>query len=195
MRKDLYSMKMLMRWLLAVPLLCLGVIMHSLAQTPIILSNSSAPLVFELPLDANTTQSLSPQTAVQLATRAQHASQGMVYPEWLNDAVFSVNSRPRQRLAIVVSPKRGNPELSTELLMTLNNAGRRSFKPLHLMFDAMSSPVGIPLPEPTVATSQTNASESTPDLSVLLPPVIRFEAQPAPTRKPWLSTCSRCAGR
>ncbi len=183
MRKDLYSMKMLTRWLLAVPLLCLGVIVSSLAQAPIILSNASAPLVFELPLDTSTIQSLSPQTAVQLATRAQHASQGMVYPEWLSDAVFSVNSRPRQRLAIVVSPKRGNPELSTEMLITLNNAGRRSFKPLHLMFDAVSSFAGTPLQEPTVAASQVNASESTPDLNVLLSPVIRFEAQPASTQK------------
>ena len=183
MRKDLYSMKMLMLWLMAVPLLCLGVITHSLAQAPIILSNASEPLVFELPLDASTTQGLSPLTAVQLATRAQHASQGMVYPEWLSDAVFNVNSRPRQRLAIVVSPKRGNPELSTELLLTLNNAGRRSFKPLHLMFDAVGSPLGTPLPEPTVASSQTNPPDSKPDLSVLSSPVIRFEAQPAATQK------------
>ncbi len=184
MRKDLYSMKLLRCGLLTLSFICLGASLPSLAQAPIILSSANAPLVFELPLDASTTQNLSANTAVQLATRAQHMAQSMIYPEWLSDASFSVISRPRQRLAIVVTPKRGNPELSTELLMTLNNAGRRSFKPLHLLFDTVSSFAGTPLQATGPSIAQTAQAENKPDLNVLLAPVIRFEAAPAPTKKP-----------
>jgi hypothetical protein len=173
MRKDLYSMKMLMRWLPLWLFVCISLQMPSHAQAPIILSTEGAPLIFELPLDASTVQSLSANTTIRLATPAQHAAQGMNYPQWLSDASFSVKNRPQQRLTIVVAPKRGNPELSTELLMTLNNSGRRSFKPLHLMFDTVSRFVGMPLP--TVAAVSTSQEEK-PDLSVLLTPVIRFES-------------------
>ena len=173
MRKDLYSMKTLTRWLPLCLFVCVSLQMPSHAQAPIILSTEGAPLIFELPLDASTVQSLSANTTIRLATPAQHAAQGMNYPQWLSDASFSVKNRPQQRLAIVVVPKRGNPELSTELLMTLNNSGRRSFKPLHLMFDTVSRFVGMPLP--TVAAVSTSQEEK-PDLNVLLTPVIRFES-------------------
>lgn len=173
MRKDLYSMKTLTRWLPLCLFVCVSLQMPSHAQAPIILSTEGAPLIFELPLDASTVQSLSANTTIRLATPAQHAAQGMNYPQWLSDASFSVKNRPQQRLAIVVVPKRGNPELSTELLMTLNNSGRRSFKPLHLMFDTVSRFGGMPLP--TVAAASTSQEEK-PDLNVLLTPVIRFES-------------------
>jgi hypothetical protein len=180
MRKDLYSMKILMRWLPLWLFICSSLQMPSHAQAPIILSAEGAPLIFELPLDAATTQSLNANTAIRLATPAQHAAQSMNYPQWLSDASFSVRSRPQQRLAIVVIPKRGNPELSTELLMTLNNSGRRSLKPLHLIFDTVSNFVGAPLS--ALVTAPTPSQEGKPDLNVLLTPVIRFESETASTR-------------
>ena len=190
MRKDLYSMKTLMRWLPLCLFVCANLQMPIHAQAPIILSAEGAPLIFELPLDANTVQSLSTNTTIRLATPAQHAAQGMNYPQWLSDASFNIKNRPQQRLAIVVVPKRGNPELSTELLMTLNNSGRRSFRPLHLMFDTVSRFVGTPLP--TVAAASTSQEEK-PDLNALLRPVIRFESEAASTpipEQPHLSSSS-----
>ncbi len=178
MRKDLYSMKMLMRWALAAALAFAGLQAPSLAQAPIILSAGSAPLIFELPLDANTTQSLAASTAIRLATPAQHAAQGMLYPEWLSDASFNVRSRAGQRLAIVVTAKRSNPDLSTELLLTLNNAGRRSFQPLHLMFDTLSSYAGTPLPTAAASNPQAIPENRKPDLTALLAPIIQFAADP-----------------
>ena len=177
MRKDLYSMKLLLTLFIYV---CLQT--TSLAQAPILLSVEGAPLIFELPLDASTTQSLSANTAIKLATPLQHIAQGMAYPEWLSDASFNVKNRPGQRLSIVVAPKRGNPELSTELLLTLNNAGRRSFKPLHLMFDTVSRFVGEPLPTTTASVTPT---EDKPDTVAAQPaPVIRFPAAPVATSAP-----------
>jgi len=184
MRKDLYSMKTLTHWLRLLALVCTCLPLLCFSQSPVVLSSADAPLIFELPLDANTVQSLQGSTKVQLATKAQHINAGMVYPEWLADASFTVNSRPRQRLAIVVTPKRGNPELSTELLLTLNNAGRRSFKPIHLMFDAINSfASATPLGANTAqTTAQTNGTEEKPDLAVVLRPVIKFEAETTPRK-------------
>lgn len=181
MRKDLYSMKTQMRWLPLLLLLCAGVQMPSYSQAPTILSAEGAPLIFELPLDASTTQNLSASTAIRLATPDQHAAQGMTYPLWLSDASFHIRNRSQQRLAIVVTPKRGNPELSTELLLTLNNAGRRSFRPLHLMFDTVSRFAGEPLP--MVATILSPAADK-PDVHNSSAPVIRFETQAVPTPVP-----------
>jgi hypothetical protein len=184
MRKDLYSMKTLTHWLRLLALVCTCLPLLCFSQSPVVLSSANAPLIFELPLDANMVQSLQDSTKVQLATKAQHINAGMVYPEWLADASFTVTSRPRQRLAIVVAPKRGNPELSTELLLTLNNAGRRSFKPMHLMFDAVNSfASATPLGANTAqTTAQTNGTEEKPDLAVVLRPVIKFEAETTPRK-------------
>ena len=179
MRKDLYSMKLLLTLFLSY--VCLQT--ASLAQAPILLSSEGAPLIFELPLDASTTQSLSANTAIRLATPAQHTAQGMVYPEWLSDASFSVKNRPGQRLGIVVTPKRGNPELSTELLLTFNNAGRRSFRPLHLMFDTLSRFAGEPLPAAT-ASATPNPTDDKPNLTAQSAPVISFPASPVATSTP-----------
>ena len=185
MRKDLYSMKMLMRWLLALSLACASLQAPSFAQAPVVLSAADAPLVFELPLDASTTQGLSANTAIRLATPAQHLAQGMLYPQWLSDASFNVRNRPGQRLAIVVTPRRGNPELSTELLLTLNNAGRRSFKPLHLMFDTVSRFAGEPLPT-ALASATPNPADDKPDLVVQSAPLISFPVAPVAVSAPVL---------
>ena len=184
MRKNLYSMKTLTHWLRLLALVCANLPLLCFSQAPIVLSSANAPLIFELPLDANTVQSLQDSTKVQLATKTQHVNAGMVYPEWLADASFTVNSRPRQRLAIVVTPKRGNPELSTELLLTLNNAGRRSFKPLHLMFDTVNSfASATPLDSNTAqTTTSNNSTDDKPDLAAVLRPIIRFEAETTPRK-------------
>jgi hypothetical protein len=142
---DLYSMQppKLVRTLFAALALLSAA---CLAQTPTVLSAPDSPLVFELPVSPSLTRQLSAATSAKLATPAQHQQHGLLYPLWLSDAIFTVKTRAGQRQSVVVHTQRGNPELSTDLLLTLNNNGIRTFAPSTLMFDKLSTFAGLPIP-------------------------------------------------
>jgi hypothetical protein len=89
---------------------------------------------------------LKPGTTVRLATPAQYAQRGLTYPLWLADANLILKTRPSQRQSITVEAKRGNPELSTDMLIVLNNRGVRSLVPSTLLFDKLGTFAGEPLP-------------------------------------------------
>ncbi len=109
--------------------------MPCFAQTPTVLSAPDAPLVFELPAAPSLTRQLTTTTTAKLATPAQHLERGLAYPLWLSDANFTVKGRAGQRQSVVVEAKRGNPDLTTDLLLTLNNKGVRSLEASTLIFD------------------------------------------------------------
>ncbi len=116
------------------------------AQTPIVLSAPGEPLVFELAATPDLARHLTPVTTAKLATPAQHAQLGLAYPLWLSDANFTVKTRARQRQSIVLEAKRGNPELSTDLVLALNNNGVRVLEPSTLIFDKLYTFAGAPMP-------------------------------------------------
>ncbi len=181
MRKDLYSMQ-LKKWIrFALSTLAL-LAAACFAQTPTVLSAQGSPLVFELPAAQQLASVLAPASIAQLATPAQHAERGLTYPLWLGDASFVVNTRPGQRQTIVVQAKRGNPDLATDLLLTLNNKGVRTLVPSTLIFDKLNTfAAAAPLPAAYQATS--SAADQTVTSSAPQAKLIDF-APPVATSYP-----------
>jgi hypothetical protein len=151
------------------------------AQSPVVLSAANEPLVFELPSAPNLTRQLNPHTTAKLATPAQHQDRGLAYPLWLSDANFAVRARAGQRQSVVVEAKRGNPDLSTDLLLALNNKGVRSFEPSTLIFDKINHFVAAaPLPPANLAI-QPDLATGFADLRKTAAPIHFPDAPPKPT--------------
>jgi hypothetical protein len=185
---DLYSMQLskLMRIALAALTLLAEVCM---AQTPTVLSAPGRPLVFELPASAVITRQLSPVTAAKLATAAQHHQHGLAYPLWLSDANFNVKTRARERQSITVETQRGNPELTTDLLLSLNNNGVRTLVPTTLIFDKLHTFAALPNPPTGQSALQSIVSEfsavqKTPSPIVFPPTPSIAEQAPVATAYP-----------
>lgn len=166
-----------------------GAALHlACAQTPTVLSAQGSPLVFELAATPDVARHLTLETTAKLATPAQHAERSLTYPLWLSDANFSVKTRARQRQSVVVEAKRGNPELSTDLLLVFNNRGVRTLEPSTLIFDKINIVAGAPMPPRSQAAQLELASGFASALKTTAP--IRFsvpEPGPAPVPVPTIT--------
>ncbi len=156
----------------------------SLAQAPTVLTATNQAFVFELAPTASMASQLAADTTAKLATPAQHAARGLTYPLWLSDAHISVKTRIGQRQSVVVEAKRGNHELSTDLLIVFNIKGVRTLEPSTLIFDKQSSFVGAPMPaalQHDVASGFVSALKTKAPLDFSAPAITTPQAPVAST--------------
>jgi hypothetical protein len=155
------------------------------AQSPVMLSAPHSTMVFELVPTPSMARHLTPVTTAKLATPTQYAQNGLTYPVWLSDASFSVKTRTHQRQTIVVATKRGNPTLTTDLLLSLNNQGVRSLEPQTVLFDTVSPFAGEPMPPATTANQPDLASgfaDSLKSSALITFPLTVATTSPVPAR-------------